>query len=147
MKILVSEAGGLFGVVADLGKVGHDFAVPDQVWLTTNVLSFCWICKKTYIPPPGVPFRLSVHNSEFLQRSALLTTHHCSISGFPVVTSLHCFSAMPANKNKCTHQTAVTLQTFLPCSSTKADFRLSNLFFKFLEGHFSLFLLTLRMCV
>merc|ERR1712223_2006665 len=26
VKILVSEAGGLFGGVADLGKVGHDFA-------------------------------------------------------------------------------------------------------------------------
>ena len=64
VKILVSEAGGLFGVVADLGKVGHDFAVPDKVWLTTNVLllSFCWICKKKYILSPGVPFRVSVHN-------------------------------------------------------------------------------------
>ena len=49
----------------------------------------------------------------FLQRSALLTTERCSSSA--AGDRLHCVSAMPANKNKCAHRTAVTLQTFLPC--------------------------------
>ena len=55
-----------------------------------------------------------VDSLRFLQRSALLTTHHCSlISGDNqfAIASPRC----QQNKNKCAHRTAVDLQTFLPC--------------------------------
>ena len=45
-----------------------------------------------------------------------LTTDQCGVV-LLVVHFTHRFSAMPANKNKLAHWTAVALQTFLPCST------------------------------